>query len=103
MWHESHYLLYSCFQFILTVRRAGETIYQRVLSTHPKGLTPGLSRWSWGFPAEDATYHALYPRAWYVYDVKEIGIRLVCRQVSPVFPHDYKVSFLPFAHSKERI
>lgn len=37
----------------------------------------------------------MYPRSWTEYDLSEYGIRLVCRQISPVIPHDYKDSCLP--------
>lgn len=42
-------------------------------------------------------YTGLYPRAWTEYDLSEYGVRLVCRQISPVIPHDYKESSLPCA------
>jgi non-lysosomal glucosylceramidase len=77
-------------QFILCIRRNGETVYQRVLSPHE---APGkvLNSWKWGFPAGDAIYHALYPRSWTEYWIREWNVRLICRQISPVFPNDYQV------------
>ena len=77
------------FQFILCIRKGGETVYQKVL-TGEKGKH--LKSWEWGFPHQNATYHALYPRAWTVYNIPEFNLRLTCRQISPIFPHDYKVS-----------
>ena len=53
-----------------------------------------LQGWKWNFNGGQAVYHALYPRAWTVYDIPEHKVRLTCRQVSPVFPHDYKVGDL---------
>ncbi|XP_060068872.1 non-lysosomal glucosylceramidase-like [Ylistrum balloti] len=88
-------------QFILCIRKNGKTVYQKVL-TGRKGKH--LKAWEWGFPAANATYHALYPRAWTVYDIPEYKLRLVCRQISPVFPHDYKETSFPmgvFAWSVE--
>ncbi|XP_013405855.2 non-lysosomal glucosylceramidase-like [Lingula anatina] len=83
-------------QFTVCVRRKGQTVYQQVLSPHrPKG--PGLTAWNWAFHGEYATYHALYPRSWTTYDLPGQNIRLICRQVSPVFPHDYKDTSLPAA------
>ncbi len=82
-----HFLV---FQFTVCVRRHGTTVYQQVLSPHkPSGKA--LSGWEWGFPKENATYHALYPRSWTVYDIPDQKLRLICRQISPIFPHDYKV------------
>jgi non-lysosomal glucosylceramidase len=43
------------------------------------------------------TYHALFPRAWTVYEEPVPGLKLTCRQVSPVIPHDYRDSSLPVA------
>jgi non-lysosomal glucosylceramidase len=42
-------------------------------------------------------YTALYPRAWSEYDLSEFGVRLICRQISPVIPHNYKDTSLPCA------
>ncbi|XP_071455588.1 non-lysosomal glucosylceramidase [Hetaerina americana] len=84
-------------QFIVTIQdKDGKTIYQQVLSPKRKPKNY-LSAWSWAFPGEKAQYHALYPRAWMVYDISEHDIRLICRQVSPVIPHNYKDSSLPTA------
>ncbi|XP_041367827.1 non-lysosomal glucosylceramidase-like [Gigantopelta aegis] len=83
-------------QFVVCIRKNGNTVYQQVLSAQPK-KTKGLGSWKWHFPQQDATYHALYPRAWTIYDIPEHKVRLVCRQISPVFPHDYKETTLPTA------
>ncbi|KAK7116158.1 non-lysosomal glucosylceramidase-like isoform X2 [Littorina saxatilis] len=83
-------------QFILTLRRNGETVYQQVLSSHKK-KGKGLKAWNWGFPGDQATYHALYPRAWTVYRIPEHSVTVTCRQISPIFPHDYKDTSLPTA------
>jgi len=73
------------------IRRNNQTVYQQVLSPH-KPKQRSLKTWKWQFPGKQASYHALYPRSWTVYEIPEQKIRLVCRQISPVFPHDYKVS-----------
>lgn len=39
----------------------------------------------------------MYPRAWTTYDIDELKVKLTCRQVSPVIPHNYKDSSLPCA------
>ncbi|KAK3097227.1 hypothetical protein FSP39_007733 [Pinctada imbricata] len=81
-------------QFIVCIRKDGQTVYQKVL-TGEKGKN--LQAWEWGFPSHSATYHALYPRAWTVYDIPEHQLRLICRQVSPIIPHDYKDTSFPMA------
>ncbi|XP_037772896.1 non-lysosomal glucosylceramidase-like [Penaeus monodon] len=82
-------------QFIVTIRDPkGNTLYQKVLSVHSKSKK-GLGSWDWGFSGADALYCGLYPRSWTVYNIKEQSIRLICRQISPVIPHNYKDSCLP--------
>ncbi|KAB7499797.1 Non-lysosomal glucosylceramidase [Armadillidium nasatum] len=82
-------------QFIVTIRDSkGNTLYQKVLSPYSK-YKKGLKSWEWGFSGADGLYCGLYPRSWTVYNIKEQCIRLICRQVSPVLPHNYKDSCLP--------
>lgn len=79
-------------QFVVTIRRNKRTVYQQVLNTRcPSGRS--LQSWNWHYCGNYAYYHGLYPRAWTVYDLQGQGIVLTCRQVSPVFPHDYKVLY----------
>ncbi|XP_046661993.1 non-lysosomal glucosylceramidase isoform X2 [Homalodisca vitripennis] len=83
-------------QFIVTVQNSeGTVVYQQVLS--PLSGAPGgkLSAWKWGFPGDQAKYTALYPRAWTEYNISEQNLRLTCRQISPVIPHNYKDSCVP--------
>ena len=57
-----------------------------------------LVHWNWGaLDPSKCTYHALFPLAWYVYEDVLPGLRLVCRQVNPVAPHDYSDASLPVA------
>ncbi|XP_061729936.1 non-lysosomal glucosylceramidase isoform X2 [Cydia pomonella] len=84
-------------QFIVNVRNANnETIFQSVLSTYNKPKK-ALSSWEWNLNGADCQYTALYPRAWTTYDLSQHGVKLVCRQISPVIPHNYKDSSLPCA------
>ena len=92
-------------QFILTVRdKKGRLLYQKVLS----GVgDPGiLTSWDWSFNSEDATYTGLFPLAWYTYNIPEQKLVVQCKQVSPVIPHNYKVSsqcgagILPFPRTE---
>lgn len=79
-------------QFIVCVRKNGETVYQNVLSSlkSPKNQ---LKSWKWEFDGSNATYHGLYPRSWTTYDIPELKLRLICKQISPIIPHEYKVSY----------
>ncbi|XP_030825325.1 non-lysosomal glucosylceramidase-like [Camarhynchus parvulus] len=78
--------------FTVCLRCQGQTIYQQVLSVERPSSLQG---WNWGYCGHYAFYHALYPRAWLVYELPGQQVVLTCRQVSPVIPHDYKDSSLP--------
>jgi non-lysosomal glucosylceramidase len=83
-------------QFSLRLKRAGQAPQAVVLNpTRPEDGS--LSAWNWNMDAQCGTYHALFPRAWSVYQEPLPGIRLVCRQVSPVIPHNYRESSYPVA------
>ncbi|KAL5005060.1 hypothetical protein ScPMuIL_018516 [Solemya velum] len=81
-------------QFIVCIRKKGQTLFQKVM-TGQRGRH--LKSWEWNTSLDNATYHALYPRAWTVYNIPEQKVRLICRQISPIFPHDYKDTSLPTA------
>lgn len=84
-------------QFIVNIRNAkNETIFQSVLSTYSKPKKAPTS-WEWNLNGADCEYTALYPRSWTTYDLSKYGVKLVCRQISPVIPHNYKDSSLPCA------
>uniref|UniRef100_W5MSZ8 Non-lysosomal glucosylceramidase n=1 Tax=Lepisosteus oculatus TaxID=7918 RepID=W5MSZ8_LEPOC len=92
-----HYKTVIANQFTVCLRRGGQTVYQQVLSVE---RPPTLQGWNWGYCGSYAFYHALYPRAWTVYDLPGQNVTLTCRQVSPVIPHDYQVSAL--CHTSRR-
>ncbi|XP_057653442.1 non-lysosomal glucosylceramidase [Diorhabda carinulata] len=82
-------------QFIITIKNEENvTTFQSLLSTYRKS---SLSSWESQLDASKCTYTGLYPRAWTEYDLSKYGIKLTCRQISPVIPHDYKNSALPCA------
>ncbi|PIN24651.1 putative bile acid beta-glucosidase [Handroanthus impetiginosus] len=63
-----------------------------------KNKGAGIDSWDWNLDGEKCTYHALFPRAWTVYDgLPDAEISIVCRQISPFIPHNYKESSLPVA------
>ncbi|ODN01681.1 Non-lysosomal glucosylceramidase [Orchesella cincta] len=85
-------------QFILTVMDdKGERLYHKVLSGTGAPAKGKLSSWDWSYNPADATYQGLYPRAWYTFQVPELDLKLVCKQISPVIPHNYEDSSLPSA------
>uniref|UniRef100_A0A0E0EYT8 NLGase n=1 Tax=Oryza meridionalis TaxID=40149 RepID=A0A0E0EYT8_9ORYZ len=89
-------------QFSIFVSRdGGNKKYSSVLSPgHHEGLKKcndsGISSWDWNLSGQHSTYHALFPRAWTVYDGEpDPDLKISCRQISPFIPHDYKDSSLP--------
>lgn len=83
-------------QFSVRVERKGEKPQATVLNA-AKPQNDYLQSWKWGLDPARATYHALFPRAWTVYDNPVDGIRLTCRQVSPFIPGNYQESSYPVA------
>ncbi|XP_055973059.1 non-lysosomal glucosylceramidase [Sorex fumeus] len=79
-------------QFTVCLRRRGQTVYQQVLSVERPRV---LRSWNWGLCGLFAFYHALYPRAWTVYQLPGQSVTLTCRQITPILPHDYQDSSLP--------
>jgi len=79
-------------QFILSVHSCKDEslMYQKVLSG--AGNPGTLSAWDWSFDPSQGSYTGLYPRAWYEFNIPEVSLKLVCRQISPVIPHNYEVS-----------
>ena len=83
-------------QFSLFVQRDGKPPSSQVL--HPGQPPSGqLSAWKWNMPASCATYHALFPRAWTVYENPLPDLHLVCTQISPVIAGNYRESSYPAA------
>ncbi|KAJ8911307.1 hypothetical protein NQ315_017001 [Exocentrus adspersus] len=82
-------------QFIITIKDDHqETIFHSLLSAFP---TKSLKSWTSLIDPARCRYTGLYPRSWTEYDLSDYGIRLTCRQISPVIPHDYTNSSLPCA------
>ncbi len=81
-------------QFSAYIRRPDQR--PRVQVLYPgRPESGGLSGWAWDMPGHQATYYALFPRAWTVYEGLAPDFRLTCRQVSPVIPHNYTTSSIP--------
>ncbi|EEE67087.1 hypothetical protein OsJ_24071 [Oryza sativa Japonica Group] len=61
-----------------------------------KSNDDGISSWDWKLRGDRSTYHALFPRAWTVYDGEpDPELKVSCRQISPFIPHNYQESSLP--------
>ncbi|XP_073056682.1 uncharacterized protein [Primulina eburnea] len=63
-----------------------------------KSRDQGISSWGWNLTGQHSTYHALFPRAWTIYDGEpDPELKISCRQISPFIPHNYRESSLPTA------
>ncbi|XP_022762707.1 non-lysosomal glucosylceramidase-like isoform X4 [Durio zibethinus] len=88
-------------QFSIFVSRSNGEKYSSVLcSANPELVkedsVSGIGSWDWNLKGNNSTYHALYPRAWTVYEGEpDPSLKIVCRQISPVIPDNYKESSFP--------
>lgn len=88
-------------QFSVMVSRPNGKKFSTVLCPKtagmPKGSTgSGTECWDWNLNGDNCTYHALFPRAWTIYDGEpDPDLRIVTRQLSPIIPHNYKESSFP--------
>ncbi|KAG2714075.1 hypothetical protein I3760_03G009300 [Carya illinoinensis] len=89
-------------QFSVFVSRPNAKKYSTVLCTGspevPKeGTASGIETWDWNLNGEKCTYQALFPRAWTTYGAGEPDpeLSIVCRQISPFIPQNYKESSFP--------
>ncbi|RVW77528.1 Non-lysosomal glucosylceramidase [Vitis vinifera] len=89
--------------FLVFVSRPNGEKYSTVLCRQsPEALKEcppsGIGSWDWNLNGNKSTYLALYPRAWTVYDGEpDPALKIVCRQISPIIPHNYKESSFPVA------
>lgn len=84
-------------QFIVTIKDENDkTIFQSLLSSYVRP-NKDLISWQSNINPDDCHYTGLYPRSWTEIDLSKYGIKLICRQTSPVIPHNYKDSSLPCA------
>ncbi|PRQ21613.1 putative glucosylceramidase [Rosa chinensis] len=87
-------------QFSVFVSRSNGEKYSTVLcprNPEVKGNNAsGIGSWDWNLKGDKSTYHALFPRAWSVYEGEpDPALKIVCRQISPIIPHNYKESSFP--------
>ncbi|XP_042517357.1 non-lysosomal glucosylceramidase [Macadamia integrifolia] len=91
-------------QFSIFISRdRGNKTYASVLAPGQheglgKSCDKGISSWGWNLGGQHSTYHALFPRAWTIYDGEpDPELKISCRQISPFIPHNYRESSLPTA------
>ncbi|MQM01516.1 hypothetical protein Taro_034276 [Colocasia esculenta] len=90
-------------QFSVFVSRPNGKSYSSVLSPRNEGMhkgsaVSGIATWDWNIDGQNSTYHALFPRSWTIYDGEpDPGLKIICRQISPFIPHNYKESSYPVA------
>jgi hypothetical protein len=65
----------------------------------PLGYSGYLESWDWKVTGDQSKYYAMFPRAWTVYQEPDPQIRLSCKQISPVIPHNYKGMVTNSVHS----
>ncbi|KAK1307564.1 hypothetical protein QJS10_CPA09g01999 [Acorus calamus] len=89
-------------QFSIFISRdGGNKKFSSVLAPgHHEGIEKfgdeGISSWDWNLSGQHSTYHALFPRAWTIYDGEpDPDLKISCRQISPFIPHNYRESSLP--------
>ncbi|TXG53463.1 hypothetical protein EZV62_022632 [Acer yangbiense] len=88
-------------QFSVFVSRPNGKQFSTVLSPRNPQLpiksgASGIESWDWNLNGENCTYHALFPRSWTEYEGEpDPELRIVCRQISPFIPHNYKESSFP--------
>ncbi|GAB2278187.1 hypothetical protein Dimus_012880 [Dionaea muscipula] len=89
--------------FSVFVSRSDGQKYSTVLCPQNQAIPQetsagGIGTWDWNLKGHNSTYHALYPRAWTVYDGEpDPELKIVCRQLSPIIPHNYRDSSFPVA------
>jgi len=80
--------------------QGGDRPHAYALCTEPPS-DGSLSSWNW-YPRQTTdgapigTYHALYPRSWFVYDTV-LQAHLTCEQFSPVWGQNYQEASYPVA------
>ncbi|CAK9141462.1 unnamed protein product [Ilex paraguariensis] len=96
-------LLTDIRRMIFVSRDGGNKRFASVLSPgQHEGLGKSgdhdISSWGWNLSGQHSTYHALFPRAWTIYDGEpDPELKVSCRQISPFIPHNYRESSLPTA------
>lgn len=94
--HPGRYIHKAIAADVFVIRaKIQNTIYTKVLSLLQPEKSSCLHSWDWTLPSECGTYHALFPRAWNVYNDPIPGIDVIIKQIAPFLPGIYPESSLP--------
>ncbi|MFX0016275.1 MAG: non-lysosomal glucosylceramidase [Promethearchaeota archaeon] len=82
-------------QFSIFIRNSQKTFSNVLFPNQPERNQ--LAAWKWKLSSNIGTYYALYPRAWTKYErfPNFPNVSLICSQITPMIPHNYKDSSLP--------
>ncbi|KAL4302233.1 hypothetical protein GQ457_10G022510 [Hibiscus cannabinus] len=76
--------------------KQGKVYLTNIICTNRENEVSGISSWDWNLKGNNSTYHALYPRAWTVYEGEpDPELNIICRQISPFIPDNYNESSFP--------
>lgn len=82
-------------QFSVFEQPAGSPSQAYALCTEPPE-DGTLQAWQWYPTGSTGTYHALYPRSWFVYE-GVFQAKLTCEQFSPIWAENYQETSYPIA------
>ena len=82
--------------FTIRIHKKSSSAFQQSLCTQRRKLR-GLKSWNTSLAPSRITYHALYPESYTIYDFASHNVKLICHQLSPIIPNDYKDTSLPCA------
>ncbi|MFX0126397.1 MAG: non-lysosomal glucosylceramidase [Candidatus Hodarchaeota archaeon] len=90
-----HYQTLYTNQFSVFLRNSRTQIANVLFPGEPE--SKNLSAWKWNLLTDIGIYHALYPRAWTKYENFPgfSNVSMLCSQITPIIPHEYKDSSLP--------
>ncbi|MBI2865668.1 MAG: glucosylceramidase [Chloroflexi bacterium] len=95
-WHldvgRHHYETVPANQFSVYVDDGRDAEATVLCAGKPEGV---LGSWQWDYPAGAGVYHALFPKAQFVYDPDIVGVDLAMKQFSPIIPHNYRETSYP--------
>eukprot|EP01103_Thecamoeba_quadrilineata_P018741 TRINITY_DN7323_c0_g1_i1.p1 TRINITY_DN7323_c0_g1~~TRINITY_DN7323_c0_g1_i1.p1 ORF type:complete len:879 (+),score=168.96 TRINITY_DN7323_c0_g1_i1:63-2699(+) len=80
-------------QFSVFIQRENLPPVSKVLATHLK--PKHLKTWDFGLKGDKSHYHALFPRAWTVYEEPDPLLKMTSMQFSPFIAGNYEESSFP--------
>jgi len=83
-------------QFSVFEQQAAAPAQAQVYALCTEPLSGALSQWQWYPTGSTGTYHALYPRSWFVYEAV-FQAHLTCEQFSPIWAGNYQETSYPVA------